>query len=1067
MIPGALRDTRRRAVNARVTKFSFLCSKPTAWHSREFATAAPQGPTSATQPAFPGDIKPQFDRLKKYRRPETTQRVVNEDAAAFKHFEGELLDYLDECLPPYLRSNSGDDDTPYSARESLPTTATTRRIVRIIEDANASFTPFFPWLAIRHGRWKAAVWIVKLLIESYHAELPRSNRLAQTVQQWERTESLSDITQSPLYLVPRDGQMQTPHIKRSSAPSLHALTDDRPDTLSSKEVNRHQVLGLVWEGIGRLIIACANDPQIAGGAIKPEILEMIALLHHYELVSSSVYSYQPSQNEDAIQQPPTLQLLSSRIFTALSDATWKAREMTAVEEARQSGRDPSRLEAMGSSYRVRVSSVKLEVWFELILWSCLHGGWISEGASLLDLACKGKKKDAKWKAISWRDTLRSVMPFGEERLLDWDSIKFIFDTQSSATMDGVDASGSGLRVEGTISSEVVDAYIDAILNYISYGVGTRGLPLTLVLSWIRNFRNLLQRSNLNLGGGSWDAILVRIAESGAFDLEWNASTSLRFAGMAPNIGEELASRRSQVLPTYVLDGSAAILGFMHRALRAEIKSGNLEGALKAFEYLQRRVDHNRSRSLADFFEHMRVGSVDTEASSRPLFNSNFTGIEFPLFDTQVPVHTLAALLDLATDNKAFDVGAWMLTTQDVDGPTITEDMYSNPAISAALVRFATAANNMDLLMKVVRVGTGKLEDADTAGPIPKELLKAFLDAQIELKQWDSAERILEYMRDTPGFQWSANNVATLATQMLLETDTGNENYTRASTILSKIVAGSYGHTHTGPHRVRHSRATARLHTLYTILSSVDARLAALIEARRKLPSHIPFTISSRVFSTVLRGVVASRGSVAGVDLVNTFLPAERGSDDLPQRGEAVQYTPYRAEDSKSKFARGLPRSLHAHVGAENLPRKRVRIQNERGTEVAVYGGLSRVTVTMVKIVVQQAMREEKTAERREVLVWAVDLLMRGGFRPKAVLRGLQDCGVYGEELEIVEERVKTQLDARLAEGEGLEDDGEGEDKKEQEEDEDDEEGDEEEKREKKQKTSHRPFRWDSERSARH
>ena len=132
---------------------------------------------------------------------------------------------------------------------------------------------------------------------------------------------------------------------------------------------RRNALGVVWRSLGAMTISCAD------GTIRPEILEIVAHLHHSGIMPASIYSRKPRLDETAIQQPPTLHLLSSRILTSLSDAAWRAHERIVLEQAKVNVNKslPLRPELPGSAYRISVSGLRAEIWLELILWSCLHG----------------------------------------------------------------------------------------------------------------------------------------------------------------------------------------------------------------------------------------------------------------------------------------------------------------------------------------------------------------------------------------------------------------------------------------------------------------------------------------------------------------------------------------------------------------------------------------------------------------------------------------------------------------------------------------------------------------------
>jgi hypothetical protein len=729
-------------------------------------------------------------------------------------------------------------------------------------------------------------------------------------------------------------------------------------------------------------------------------------------------------------------LLSSRIFTALSDATWRARELAAAAEAKKRSGFFAGLEAKGSSYRVRVSGIKPEIWLELILWSCLHGGWISEGAALLRYIYRRPDKNDEWKPISWRDSLDAIMPFGRSDLLDWDSIKYNFDSRSSATMDGIDTTGP--RVDKTISSEVVNAYIDALLTVVSVGVGQRGLDLAVVLRHIREFRAFLQRANLNLGGGSWDAMMLRLVESGAIDIESNPAIVQKLGALSPPMGEELQSRRSQRIPTYVLDGSAAVLGLFHRALYAEIKNGSLEGALKVFKKLQARVDIDRHQSLSDFFEHKHLSPAASDDSAQGLFTSNFSGIDYPSFSTQIPPTTLAAFLELVIANKAFDLGNWMvgIGNTDIDGQLIPPSLYTDPHISAAVVHYATATDNTSLLSKITKHVAAQAEDGTPA--LPKELLQAFFNAQVELRHWDAAEKLLEYMHDGMDATWSLGNAATVGKVMIMEgrnvpnPDMMGSLLVRAAQIFASFLPRKIG-------AVRpFTRKREELNSLCVVLSAASPLLATFVLSRAALPKFFFFALPASVFNNVLEGVVAAHGSEAGRVLVDRFAIRRRSTPQVIREEKQEQEVDEEEEeeefdDDDSEHAPPassttaaplprMPRSREAAIKAGTISRTNITIacagtQQPFERTVAMYGGLDNLGPTTLRIVVRQALLEHNSLDHAmpqrpnpplfEICAWALVTLRCTGRDRFAALHELKSMGtgLSDDEMRSVEERA--------------------------------------------------------------
>lgn len=504
------------------------------------------------------------------------------------------------------------------------------------------------------------------------------------------------------------------------------------------------------------------------------------------------------------------------------------------------------------------------------------------GMSLLSNIIR-QEGEKQWKPISWRETLRAIMPFGNSGLLDWENIKFIYDTRSSATMDQVDT--SGLRVERTISSEVVDAYCDVLVSMVDMGVGMRGEKRGFIVRSLATLRSFLERANLNLGGGSWDALVLRLADAKGVSMDKDATWISQLSELSPRFGQELHARHSRTPPPYIRDGSAAILGLLHRALRNAISQGQFDIAFRVFHLLQERIDDDKARSIRDFFESKGSrNEASVASSSHGIFTNNFSGIEYPALETQIPASVLAAFMELVIDNKAYDFGHWMLFSDDLDGPIIPARLYPDPAIASALIRYAISTDNLAFLRTVVSSGS-KAEDGETT-VVPHSVLQAFLDAQIELRRWSAVQRILDYMRDMPDFNWSLGNLANMLRSVILfshshgvaTTDTDSDAW-RAEALASRMLSESFPES---VFTMQEDTLLSGIVTLTVVMSAVDSKWATFCRDNRRFPRFFNYTLPTPVFNRVLEAVVQSYGAVAGrllVDKLSARMERFEGEDE--------------------------------------------------------------------------------------------------------------------------------------------------------------------------------------------
>ncbi|KAK4547684.1 hypothetical protein LTR36_000641 [Oleoguttula mirabilis] len=788
------------------------------------------------------------------------------------------------------------------------------------------------------GRWREVLWLVKHLVENFASGRPKAAKLSQTIWPWSNEGSLDAMTLGPIDLDGPKNSSEALSLGPTLTRTLHELTDDlKPENMSRTELLQRGVLGQIWRSLGAMILACPE------GVVKPEILEIIAYLHHQEIMPTSIYSQKPGIDESAIQQPPTLHLLSSRILTSLSDAAWRAHERVVVEEARSKGGEyvALRPEIPGMAYKVHVAGLRTEIWLELVLWACLHGGWIMEGAAVLRSVYR---QNPAWKPLSWR----SILPSEKTGPPDWDKLDYLFNTKSSATMDP--PANPTLDVSRTVSSEVVNAYVDALLSVVDVGVGERGAPPGFILSQLKLAKKFLGRADLKLGGGSWDAVILRFVDSQAGN-PMHLFYLSQLGSLTPSFGHEVESSNASSLPEYVSDGSASFVGLCHRALHMEVKAGNTQGALRVFKLLQDITDSNKRKSLEDFFNTIQhAQDNDLATSEAAVFTSNYSQINYPVFDLQIPTTTLGPFLELVTDAQAYEVGKWLLYSKEVDGPLIPDRLYNDPAIAPALIKFATKADDRALLSKLIDLRAQQNTVTGEGPTLPSNVLMSFLETQFGLCSWDAAIRILDLMNDSPTLGWNLINLATLARTMLILRHAamsgdlkGEQDLARAQEIFSQMVQGVYSRSLFKAHF-----NAEQVSVLLTVLSAVDAYWASFCCGLRQLEGHYNFNLSATSFDRVLEGVLEAYGSATARRLLGMFwshaLRTAQGSDRRMSEGR--------------QDAAKVARFRQSPLDSTERQRTLVHLPGQQGTHVVVYGGL-RPRLTTVRVIFRKALDEMK------------------------------------------------------------------------------------------------------------
>lgn len=787
-------------------------------------------------------------------------------------------------------------------------------------------------LGFEQSRWIAVVWLVKKLIERFPARHRhgRTSRLAKANALWDKVEQhrfKASMNHSSAGALELSVDEHVPQGALLEARNLDELTAGAPENLSPDEVVAHRALGQIWRTLGAMIKACA------GGEIKQEVLEIIAYLHHKEIMPLSIYKSESLQDKTAVQQPPLISVLSSRILTSLSDAAWRAHEKLVVEEAKANGGGYASLrpELPATAYRIHVAGLRPEVWLELILWSCIHGGWTSQGAEILYSICA----DKTWRPLSWREYEKQFPQEEQSSSRSWSTLEHMFKTRASFTPDA--ASEQYPEVTRTVSAEVVNAYVDALASNINVGVGSRGTDVKDILAKLHLFKNIFHRQtrDLALSFATWDAVALRVLDTQSVVPERDVDTALYLAALSLGFGSSLDRPDTQDLPDYVLDGTAATQGLLHRVLRGQIAAGSIEGALRTYRQLQKRADDDKMRSLYSFMASQKA-SMKTLITD-DMFTSNFNGIEFPAFGVQIPSTILGSFLALVTDAKQFEFGRWLLYNDDVDGPVIGESLYSDPFVQPAVIRFAAETDDKALLSKFKN------------RQLVLDAIRASFDSQVNAMNWDAASRILRYLKYS---DWNAYNLANVARVMLLakrdtrqQSSKSDDQFEHGRRLFEDMLRGRHQHDSARRQGVTDESSTQ---SLLAILSAVGPAWADVCIGFCKTRGYREFDLQAEGFNLVLSGVVSAYGSAAGKRLLDVVWPhSARNAYDAKVRFHA-------ARRKSATMPRYRPNPLNS-VMRQRLVLRAPNSRDDQGT-IVLYGALAPNAETIL-IVLRKAMEE--------------------------------------------------------------------------------------------------------------
>lgn len=719
------------------------------------------------------------------------------------------------------------------------------------------------YLGVKEGRWEAVLWLTKTLLAHMNkvVTLPQ-DEIVLHQPSWRVSGFLDEVTEYGIWADPVSRPFCTP------TPSLDELTSSAEritSTVGSRPLS--DALGHIWQSTGNMILKATDRPPEECRVIMSHVYRILAHLHHIGAIPNTMYNYSPAIDPSVLQRPPTLHLLSSRILTTLSDAVWRAEEKEVISEAASVGAKYSYRghELPEARIKVRVRELGTEVWLELILWSCVEGGWISEAAWIVTEMEK-RKGDSKWSVINW-DAIQEPASSGTSKAsrVDWQGVK----SRIGGAVGGIEGYNEappfvemGPR---TISSEVVAALVDGLVNLVRSTAEDGGKTPMMVWENISICKKLLERGRFGLESSSWNSIILRLVESQSFNPEAEPGMLERILTFAPTYQQELEASNSPAAPgsfaqEYVAEQSAASLGLLHRTLHAFACQGDLQGALRTIKQLQSLVDANRHKSIKEFKvqieETLRKGDEDFLDPVDDYDNDN----DVPGFHPHVPVGTLAVLLDLVTDAKLFQLGEWLLYSDAVDGRIIPSYLYAVPALQPALLRFATATKDVKLFNRLVT--------RDMNLPLPEGHLRALLQCQTALGKWDAVDEVLKYRRDERDMTWDSTDIMSVASA-IVRLEKSNEPdsevaITQARGILRELLRGDYN-LPSDPSQPRDFSRSRLLNQLCRILQTIPT-LSPDLPYTTKFETgqaHVATSVAAHSFNVLLEGVVEAYGSGEG------------------------------------------------------------------------------------------------------------------------------------------------------------------------------------------------------------
>ena len=363
---------------------------------------------------------------------------------------------LDPYLPLELRSKDWLENLAHF--EGIRPIHTLPKLLSEVQRSRPHYLSFLSYIGLLQGRWAALLWLVKAVVGTDQPALAVTNDKPFYQMPWDTDISLDELTSTsnpPYKIITESPQNLTPFSLEQSTKSYKMNWQGKPAD------SDNDLIGHIWQCVGSLILAAADSGAEESTEIMSHVHQILAYMHHYDIIPTSLYNYKPAKDYTALQRPPTLHLLSSRIWTILSDSAWKAHEKEIIAEAAQVGAKYvyKGHELPGAEYTPRLRQLDPATWMELVLWSCVEGGWIGTAAWIVNRMLH-RKDQPNWTTVSW-STLRSsaIQEGPESNSSDWQSPKTRY-IRVAGTFEGYS--------DGSFSIDVCLMYIKLNLSRSSF-----------------------------------------------------------------------------------------------------------------------------------------------------------------------------------------------------------------------------------------------------------------------------------------------------------------------------------------------------------------------------------------------------------------------------------------------------------------------------------------------------------------------------------------------------------------------------------------------------------------------
>ena len=835
---------------------------------------------------------PQFTQLRGYSATKNNVPLIPDSSistggpARWPRNPTKWIALLEPYLPPHLRNESGHGETR--------NVHTIRDVAITLSKARESFyggLDLLSYLGVCQKRWKAVIWLVKAMSSSYSEHSKAKEELEKLrAPQWKYGLDLETLTDSAIWA----DDLVRPV---SDKVSLESLYDQNAMLMDGRTIKADRdVIGQIWQSAACMIIQAADHPpgDSTSKIIMSHVLEILAHLHHIDAFPHSIYHYNPPADTSVPHKSPTLALLSSQIMTILADTAWRAREDEIWPEERSyetSGDDRARnRERWVTGVKFHVPELSHGIWLDLILWSCVEKGWISEAAWIVQVINKRKHDpDRRWSVIGWDSINHHEAPkMGWNTRLNNDFRRLSVHHLSG----GFSEAGEGGKPVSinipprTLSREVIQVLIDGIISDSPNSKKKREYRIRSIQESISKCIDLLETEGQRTDHQIIDSTILRL-----LDLDGSATT--RTPELLEQVLRFLPEEFRVFIPPQWVSASdekntppdsTISLGLIHQMLYCFARVDLVHGTLRSFKLTQDVVDVCSQQRLKEFItKELQPLQMDEQVSFEKITMKSEVR---PLSLFHLPGHVLVAFLEFIIRAELWDLGKWLFYSNDADGPLITAKLYSDSRLQPVFLRFATATADAQLLIRV----TERLK-----APLSQSILRALLHCQVAVGRWSAVQDLLTYFRDEPGMNWDASDAMSIATSILrMERSMSKPDFLNsgdvslAFDILQKLISGGFNTVHRGSLGSDFTQFRVMIQ-IGRILRRIPGKLSTLKSKYFGSTERFcaPVSISVEAFNLLIKCIVDCRGSFAGKELWDMWC---RDVGQSPQKHDAHYVT---------------------------------------------------------------------------------------------------------------------------------------------------------------------------------